>query len=234
MAASAEEMTVMIQQLQAELAQSQQHVTAVSSQLEALRAQSDQSISELRTVMNVLNTQKKEKKPMRLCRIKNLEPGEFDGKKDEPYKKWAKGVRAYCESEQAGFREALEWAEKRTEVIDADDVELMTWEHATVGNGQLYSLLESLCIGDALLLVEKSKGLGFEAWRALKHRHNPTGGRFELDRLRMMLGRTACKSLDELPTAADRLEKDLEHYASVNKEPLPEALKVVLFQSILP
>ena len=59
MAASAEEMTVMIQQLQAELSQSQQHVSAVSAQLEALRTRSDASISELRTVVNVLNTSRK-------------------------------------------------------------------------------------------------------------------------------------------------------------------------------
>ena len=88
MAASAEEMTVMIQQLQAELNQSQKHTTAVSTQLETLRVQSEQNITGLRTAVNVLNAQKKDPKPMKLCNIKNLEPGEFDGKKDEPFKKW--------------------------------------------------------------------------------------------------------------------------------------------------
>jgi hypothetical protein len=109
--------------------------------------------------------------------LKNNEPASFDGRKDESYKAWAKSVKAYCEHDTEGFREALEWAENEASVIDADTVELMSWEDATTANKQLYNLLESLCVLDALVQVEKTKGLGFEAWRALKTgTTHPAGG----------------------------------------------------------
>jgi hypothetical protein len=224
-AVNGEQVLEMMGQLQAQLEQSNAHVTTLSAQLETLRSASDHSITELRaSLQTVTNMQKDKKKKMKLGGLKNLEPGSFDGRKDESYKAWAKSVKSYCEHDTEGFREALEWAENEAAVIDADTVELMSWEHAQTANKQLYNLLESLCVLDALVQVEKTKGLGFEAWRALKNRHNPSGGRFELDRLRAMLGRTVCKSLDELPAAADRLERDFDHYASTHKEPLPESM----------
>ena len=74
---------------------------------------------------------------------------------------------------------------------------------------------------EALLVVEKAKNMGFEAWRQLAKRYNPIDGSFELDRMSHLLQRKQCKDLAELPAAVDRLLRDIEGYEqrSTNKFP---------------
>ena len=160
-ALTAEQMLEMMNQLQGQLEQSNAHVATLSTQIEHLRAASDMSITELRASVNTLTAVNKDKKKMKLIGLKSLEPGNFDGKKDDPYRGWAKLVKAHCENESEGFREMLDWAEAEASVIDADTLELVSWEPAKVANKQLYGLLEQLCTHDALVQIEKTKGMGF-------------------------------------------------------------------------
>ena len=102
-----------------------------------------------------------------------MDPKIFSGNTDEDYTKWAKRVKAYCNTQKAGFRRAPEWAEEQTEQIDADDMTMNNRADAEVADGKLRDLLIMATADDALVIVEACPDHGFEAWRRLKHRFNP-------------------------------------------------------------
>ena len=56
-------------------------------------------------------------------------------------------------------------------------------------NEELDEYLQHATSGEALLIVETYKDRGFDAWRQLATRYNPTGGTFELDRMDGLLHR---------------------------------------------
>ena len=58
-------------------------------------------------------------------------------------------------------------------------------------------------------IVDKHPDQGFEAWRQLKLRYSPDGGRLELYRIESLFAKKPCKSLSEVPAAIDLLERDL-------------------------
>ena len=52
----------------------------------------------------------------------------------------------------------------------------MAWEHAQTADAKLADFLATYTSDDALAVVEGVPGRGFEAWRKLKLRYNPSGG----------------------------------------------------------
>ena len=101
----------------------------------------------------------------RLINLKHFEPKVFSGKDGDPIKPWQKQVRNYCNANEKGFRVALEWAEAQPEAITNDDLLGTDWAPAETANEELFEYLQTTTSGEALLLVEKYKDRGFEAWR---------------------------------------------------------------------
>ena len=67
-----------------------------------------QEIQELeRSITNLVEKQRSD-----LLDLKAMKPSVFEGKKNELWRPWARGIKFYCNAKQMGFRKALEWAEQ--------------------------------------------------------------------------------------------------------------------------
>ena len=165
---------------------------------------------------------------------KNHEPKVFTGARNEDFQNWAKKLKNYCNATKTGFKMMLEWAEMLKEPIERDDLELYSWEHAEDADIILHDYLTMVTAGDALRIIEAYEGRGFEAWRQLKLRYNPEGGRHQLDRMTMMLHRKPCKDITELPAAIDKLAKDIRVYELHSDKVFPPEWKIPLLRDILP
>ena len=98
----------------------------------------------------------------------------------------------------------------------------MGWEHARVADTKLFDFLLLLCKEDALVLVEHYDGMGFEAWRQLNKRFNPSGGQFELDMMKAVMNPSRAASLNALPGAVARFERDLRTYEAKTGRAFPQ------------
>ena len=243
MTMTSEEMTAQLGTQNLQITQLENQTLLLSQELEkaanehnSLRTQSASAVMELKAQIKML--MEKREKGMNLCKVKNLEPDILVGNDDKTihvrYKRWARRLKGYCEACETGFRKILDWAEAEHDKIGNDSLALSEWTQTAVANAQLYNLLILVTTEEALTIVEKSPDQGFEAWRALKQRYNPTGGKFELDRLTMMFSRKPCSRVEEVPAAADKLEKDIRHYDETNRNPMPDEMKVVLLLKMLP
>ena len=110
----------------------------------------------------------------------------------------------------------------------------LNWEHGVLADGRLSDFLQTYCHEDALRLVESCPENGFEAWRLLKKRYDPSTGNFELTKMNRMISRKACKDLSDLPAAIDILEKDIRGYESSMNVPFPAEWKILLLLQLIP
>ena len=173
-------------QLQNDLAQTRSQMAIMASSHdnlaiahEALKNQSDalfrQRAEEIRAsedkLSKLLFSQKFE-----LLDLKTMQPEVFKGRRNDAFKPWARKLKAYCNAKRHGFRKALEWAESQTQEIT--DLGPMQWDQAIVADAKLHDFLLMMLGRDALILVETPdlESRGFEAWRLLVKRYNPSGG----------------------------------------------------------
>ena len=206
-----------------------------SQRLTTLRSGSSNAVAGLRTQVAALEGQPRHgQRHESLLNLKAFEPKTFAGKEADNVKPWAKKTRNYCNARRKGFRTALDWAELQTEPITVQDLIGMDWAPAEEANLELYDFLVMATSDEALLIVERHKDNGFEAWRQLLRRYNPTGGRFELDRMAHLLQRKQCKTLSEVPAAVDVLERDMLGYETRSSVKFPEEWKLPLLLQILP
>ncbi len=254
MAATQEQVTALNQAL----TQSQDHTAQLSQQIDQIKADSitalklaeankkelvdviDRLRQEAVNSANELQTRVQAMENVRggrsqgLIDAKTFDPKIFSGKDDENIKTWAKRVRAYCNARKRGFRTILEWAEQQNTPIDDADLTSLQWEPALESDGEFYEYLSMVTTDEALLLVEKFKNHGFEAWRQLHRRFNPTGGRFEVSRMNNLLSRKQCKTLSEVPAAVDVLERDIANYEARSSQTFPAEWKIPLLLQLLP
>ena len=211
---------------------------ATEAQLQGLRTESSDAVANLRGQVALLEqvgrVGEREGKGNKLINLKHFEPKIFSGNDGDPVKPWQKQVRQYCNAKQKGFRIALEWAEAQPDVITNDDLMGTDWAPAETANEELYEYLQHATSGEALLIVEKTKDRGFEAWRQLAKRYNPTDGTFELDRMDGLLHRKQCKDLMEVPAAVDRLVRDIDDYETLSQSKFPMDWKIPLLKQLLP
>ena len=80
-----------------------------------------------------------------------------------------------------------------------------------------------------LIDTPQLEGRGFEAWRLLVQQYAPTGGAYELDSMIALMTLHQCKSLEELPGAVARFEKDVAAYNRRTGRGFPEEFKVPAF-----
>ena len=110
----------------------------------------------------------------------------------------------------------------------------MGWPQARTADSKLYDFLLLITGEDALVLVEHYEGQGFEAWRQLCKRFNPTGGQFELDMMEKLMNPSVAPNLNALPGAIERLERDMRTYEAKTGRAFPPEWKVPVFMKLLP
>ena len=243
-----------LQAIQMQLAASQEQTTMLSTAIDGVRKEASEAISELRNGLAMEQNRSRELaeklqawngpaqgnilprgREMRLVNTKEFSGGKFAGAKNESFKVWSKRVRIFCNSQEAGFKKALENVEQNESVeVNTRILEDMQWEHAHTANAKLSDFLSTYCADDALQVVEAVPDRGFEAWRKLKLRYNPSGGRFELDRMTLLLSRKQCPSLSELPAAIDKLERDLRNYEANTSLVFPPEWKIPFLLQLMP
>ena len=220
------------------LAQTEAHTRQLSEQLDRLRAESSTAVTELRAQLEQSRAANAvpvtDRKKWSLLHAKNHVPKTFSGDKNDDFKAWVKLVKGYSNAVKSGYKKALEWAETSKEPILADELELMSWMDGGEADTNLDDNLMMTTTGDALRIVEAFEDRGFEAWRQLKLRYNPSGGRFQLDQMTTMLHRKPCKDVTELPAAIDKLEKDFRSYEQNSEKRFPEEWKIPLLRDLLP
>ena len=64
-------------------------------------------------------------------------------------------------------------------------------------DAQLYDLLIQITTDGALLIVENCEGQGFEAWRRLAQRYDPTSAQAPFDRMVPLLSTSRSKNIQE-------------------------------------
>ena len=246
-------MTTVEQQLVAvnvQLLASQEHVGTLSAAIDAVRKEASDAVLELRNaavaeqqrtaqLSEALARQTTQGRAfdfeLHLVNTKDFAGGKFGGGKTESFKVWAEKVRIFCNAQRSGFRKALESVELNEDVpVSQSTLAGMIWEHADTANQKLSDFLHAFTTDDALGIVEGHPEQGFEAWRLLKKRYNPAGGRFELDRMTGLLARKRCKDLTDLPAVIDRLERDLRNYEISTSMNFPPEWKIPLLLQLMP
>jgi hypothetical protein len=200
------------------LRSSQEQVATLSRAIDSVREEASNAVSEIRGTLAVATAQLQERKKreMSFVNVKTFDGGTFAGARGDntlaSYRAWAKKVKVLTNAQSRGSKKILGKAEKSEGPVDVNTLTDTNWESALEADSKLHDFLCTYTTGDALMLVESCPDQGFEAWRALKVRHNPEGGTFELQRMENMFSSSQCKNIAELPSAVDRLERDIKHY----------------------
>ena len=222
--------------VQMQLQSSAEQLQITSTTLDNLRIETGRAFAEIER--QLAEEQKKNKgskdDKIHLVNSKSFEGGKYNGAKMLEFKGWSKKVKIFCNSQHRGFRAALEKAEECAKQVEIGDLGVANWELAKDMDEKLYDFLVTFTAEEALRAIEPYQGSGFEAWRQLKVRYSPSGGRADIDRAVRMMTRKPVKSLAELPAALDLMERDLKHYETAAGHAYPEEFKPLLLIQLLP
>ena len=230
----------------AALTSSQQQVATLSGAIDSLRAESSNAVAELRALLAAEQQRgqahsaalqgglDRRARDVQFVNVKTFDGGQFAGGKGENFRTWAKKVKVFCNAQSKGFRKALEVAEKQETSVDIEALNLRGWDEAVDADNKFHDFLSTYTAGDAQRIVDEVPDRGFEAWRKLKKRFHPEGGSFELERTTRLLNCKQCKSLSEVPSAIDVLEKGFRQYEITFGSPIPDPLKIPMLLKILP
>ena len=109
---------------------------------------------------------------------------------------------------------ALTRAEVQEFEINSSTIGRMGWDQARAADSKLYDFLLMITGDDKLVLVEQYDGMGFEAWRQLNKRYSPSGGQYEINMMNALMNPPVTRTLNDLPAAIDRFERNLRTYES--------------------
>ena len=241
-----------LQAIQMQLTSSQEQVATLSAAIDNVRAEASNAVRELRenlaaemartaVLQQAVGRGGASSRDWTLVSSKEFGGGKFGGGKGESFKIWSKKVKIFLNIKKEGFKKILEAIEVNEEnVVDDRAVANMglswgiTAEQCKSASAKLADFLQTYCGDDALRVVEACGENGLEAWRQLKQRYHPAGGRFELEKLNNMLHRKQCKNLDDLPAAIDILQKDFRNYSTMMGTQFPTEWKIPLLSQLLP
>ena len=219
--------------VQMQLAASADQLQVVSDALDLLRRESVAAILELRRSLAEARYANRGERAINFVNVKSYEGGKFTGKVGD-YKPWAKRAKIFCNSQRRGFAAVLERAEEQPGTVELGRVGFSGNADPGELDEKLYDFLVTYTAEEALGNVERFPGSGFEAWRQVKARYSPGGGRADLDRSLRMLLRKQCKSLRDFPAAIDHLERDLAHHDATSGYKWPEQHKILLLVQLFP
>ena len=221
---------------QQRLSLSETHGQQLADALEKLRVETDRALKEMQTRMDEavrVTGLAGRREEMNLVDIKTMQPFVFSGKATDSYKCWSKKVKAFCNARRDGFRQALEYCEHEAVRIDQAFINSMNWAPAFEANGRLYDFLVMILADDALVIAENHAGQGFEAWRSLCKRYDPTSEQFMFDRMTSLLARDRCKEIGDLPGAIEKWTRDMGLYEKKTGKTLEKEWRVpIIFQMI--
>ena len=180
------------------------------------------------------STQQRQMDRIDLIDNKMISPTLFDGGKVEAFKPWVKRLKAFCNAKCAGFRLALDAAEKSEIEVDDTAVARLGWEPAANANKKLYDLLGLICSGEALVIVERHPEQGFEAFRQLSKRFHPIGETYAFDKINTLMHPIRCKSMSELPSTIEKWEASMRQYEDRSGESFPESMKMPILMQMIP
>ena len=93
-----------MEQLQAQLNQSQQQVRDLAAQIDKLRSDTDYSFLKLRAEgVSAAVSAMPEEREIQLFDLKTLQPSVYNGRRGELWKQWAKRIKAFCNARKSGF-----------------------------------------------------------------------------------------------------------------------------------
>ena len=217
------------------------HLSAAHTALQAahdlLRADASRVLGERgdqiheleRSIANLLKKQHCD-----LLDLKAMKPTTFKGERNEKWRPWARRTKAYCNAKHAGFRAALEWAEKQTEEIT--DFSTCPWNRASGMDSALYEFLCQALGGHAVLIAD-TPGMeerGFEVWRRAHKLYSPAGAQYETDMLQQLMSQAPAKDMPALADAVAKFEYDWRKYEQETDEKLTEKFKAAALLKMFP
>ena len=256
--ATVDELTRIVQALQAQQQEIGTQLTFLSQENETLRQERTASWGQLPELVAAMRLQAEasQAQAQRVQRVQLVDtrgigrPSTFSGK-EEDFRAWAAKTESFVISVFGeSFRQVFEWAAERSEPIEQDD--WMTAFGTTNGhdeeNGiqgitdlvqQLHAALSQLTDGESFDITQNSgAGNGLEAWRRLHRRYDPaTGGRKRV-LLRSIIDPGRCR-IDDLGSALERWEELVVRYErrrddSGRRSQVPEDIKMAALESLVP
>ena len=213
----------------------------LETEVKRLRHDTDVAVTTLKNEVVMLQAeavaskqQQKQTDRIDLIDNKTISPTLFDGGKVEAFKPWVKRLKAFCNAKCAGFRLALDAAEKSECEADDTAVARLGWEPAVSANKKLYDLLGLICSGEALVIVERHPEQGFEAFRQLSKRFNPIGETYTFDKINTLMHPIRCKNMSELPSTIEKWEAGLRQYEDRSGESFPESMNIPILMQMIP
>ena len=195
----------------------QQENGALRSELERVVASTEQQLAQIRIDARTLAASQQAQQALPrvdkidLIDVKSMSPSSFSGAKTEPWKAWAKKVKAFTNAKLSGFRDALSSAEKIKTVIDGNVVASWGWPAAVEANSKLHDMLMLITSSDAQGIVESVPGQGFDAWRLLNERYNSVGEMYTLDKMNAIMEQVPTKTISGMPASIAKFEKVAAH-----------------------
>ena len=192
-------------------AQAQSSTPQVDAILQALQRQGD-AISKL--------LQKPDRRPTLIDTRGLGKPGNFTGQQDK-WLSWSTKTRNYVLGVFPELRPVLEWAEEKAGEISSDDIDESFGELADDSDtipgvadldGQLYTVLTQLTEGEPFDITRNcGEGHGYEAWRRLARRYDPSTGGRKKNLLNQIL-RVPRSDLKSLSRDIERWEDQVRNY----------------------
>ena len=141
-----------------------------------------------------------------------MKPSVFKGERTEKWKPWARRIKAYCNAKQAGFKKAIEWAEKETTEITS--LSACPWNRAADLDAVFYEFLSQSLAGHAALILDRRdlEDRGFEVWRRAHAMYSPVGAQYETDMLQSLMDQSPAKDMGKLADSITKFEHDWRRY----------------------
>ena len=172
-------------------------------------------------------------------------PSTFSGDADQ-FLPWGHRMSAYVCSIYPELRDVLEWCEERDKSISTEELNA-TFEEADEidrvpklfdKSVELSSALQMVTSKEPFAIVINCQTNGFEAWRRLTRRYDPTTSSRKRSMLKTVISPQKQK-LENLPQAIEEWLDAIASYekrkdASGNRTKIPEDIKTAALESMLP
>ena len=183
---------------------------------------------------SIANLLRRQKKDCDLLDLKAMKPATFGGARTDKWRPWARRIKAYCNAKEAGFRKAMEWAEKESSEIASLD--RCPWDRAADVDEIFYEFLSQSLSGHAALLLDRREfeGRGFEIWRRLHATYSPVGAQYETDMLQSLMDQHPAKDMSKLEDSITKFEHDWRKYEEESGDTLSDKFKIAVLLKMLP
>ena len=120
-----------------------------------------------------------------------------------------------------------------TEITDSNQV---PWDNAEAAAPKLQDFLLQIVDENAVLLIDKPalNERSWKSWPLLVPQYAPSGGVYELHSMMALMTIHQCKSLNELPGAVARFERDVNAYEKRTLRAFPPEFKFPAFLRMVP